>query len=773
MSDSNQKRAAALTTKMTLDEKIAQIGSFWIYEIQTDGVLDWEKAHHRLRHGIGQVTRVGGASTLDPVRAAKTANQLQKFLVEQTRLGIPAILHEECCLGAMVLGGTMYPQMLGMASTFQPDLAEQMANEIRRQLMAIGARQGLGPVLDVAADPRWGRVEETFGEDPLLVSHFGSAFIRGLQSPDLAKGVIATGKHFIGHSLSQGGMNCAPVHIGMREIYEILLAPFQAAIRDANLASVMNAYPEIDGEVVGASKRILTDLLRDELGFEGLVVSDYETLIMLNNFHFITENYADAAAKAMQAGIDVELPTSECYADPLKKALEQGKINIEDIDRAVSRHLQEKFDLGLFDSPYVDEESVIEVFETADQRRLAREIAAKSMVLLKNNGVLPLERRGGTIAVIGPNADFGRGLLGDYSYQAMSELVKLQAPPNHSFIPGEIEQMPQHEIHIVSIFKGIREAVSEDTRILYAKGCDHQGADASGIAQAVEVVKQADVVVLALGDCSGLVPACTTGETRDSSDLKLPGVQEQLAQAILATGKPVVLVLVNGRPYAIPELAEQVDAILEAWLPGEEGGHAVADVIFGDINPGGKLPVTFPRSVGQLPLVYRTKPSGLKSHWYGDYVSGKPSPLFPFGHGLSFTSFAYDNLRIAPESAAAGEGVEISCEITNTGDVRGEEVAQLYIRDVFASTPRPVKELAGYQRLGLEPGEKCQVTFQMQVNQCAFYDRDLNLILEPGTIRVMVGSSSEDIRLAGEFEITGDRKVKVNQRVLHCPVRLD
>src|SRR5215212_3498038 len=388
--DSIDQRVNKLLAQMTLDEKLAQIGSYWIWDLQTEGVLDWDKAADKLKYGIGQITRVAGGSDLDPVRAAKASNDLQRILMEKTRLGIPAIIHEECCSGAMVLGGTMYPQMLGLASTFQPELAEAMTTVIRKQLLAIGARQGLAPVLDVARDPRWGRVEETFGEDPTLVSHFGMAYIKGLQSENLTGGVMATGKHFIGHSLSQGGLNCAPVHVGMREIYEVYLAPFQAAIRDAKLASIMNAYPELDGDVVAASRRILTDLLRGQLGFDGVVVSDYEAIIMLNHFHKVAETTSCAAVMALKAGIDVELPNTVCYGEPLKSALDSGDVNLDLVDLAVQRHLRKKFELGLFENPYVDEGQVLEVFETSEQRELTREIARKSMVLLKNDGLLPL-----------------------------------------------------------------------------------------------------------------------------------------------------------------------------------------------------------------------------------------------------------------------------------------------------------------------------------------------------------------------------------------------
>ncbi len=771
--ESIEQRVTKLLSQMTLDEKLAQMGSYWMFDLQTNGALDWKKVADKFKHGIGQITRLAGASTLDPISAAKASNSLQKLLIEKTRLGIPAIIHEECCSGAMMLGGTVYPQMLGLASTFQPELAEAMTTAVRKQLLAIGARQGLAPVLDVARDPRWGRVEETFGEDPTLVSHFGMAYIKGLQTDNLAQGVLATGKHFIGHSLSQGGLNCAPVHMGMNEVYDVYLAPFQAAIRDAKLASVMNAYPELDGEVVAASRRILTDLLRGQLGFDGLVVSDYEAVIMLHNFHKVALNAAGAAGMALNAGIEVELPSIVCYGEPLKSALESGDINLELVDISVRRHLKKKFELGLFENPYVDEGRVLEIFETSQQRKLARDIACKSMILLKNDGLLPLPKTIQTLAVIGPNANDSRNQLGDYSYTAMRHLMQLKASENSAFHGIKIDELAKYDIKIITVLEGIHSAVSAGTEILYVKGCDNLSDDTSGFDEAVNVAKQADAVVLVLGDCSGLTPDCTTGETRDSVDLKLPGVQEDLAIALLATGKPVAAVLITGRPYAFSMLSEKSNAILEAWLPGEEGGSAIADVLFGDVNPGGKLPITFPRSVGQVPIYYDAKPAGTRSHWYVDYVSEKATPLYPFGHGLSYTSFEYSNLVIKQKQATIGEKVEILLDVKNVGSLAGDEVVQLYIYDKFASTPRPIKELKGYQRLFLNPEEKRKITFHLPVNQLAFYDNDLNLVVEAGTIDVMVGSSSEDIRLRDEFEIIGPKKIAVGERVFVCPVSVE
>jgi beta-glucosidase len=673
----------------------------------------------------------------------------------------------------MILGGTTFPQMLGLASTFSPGLAEAMTTVIRRQLRAIGAHQGLAPVLDVSRDSRWGRVEETFGEDPMLVSHFGVAYIKGLQGESLKDGVMATAKHFVGHSLSQGGLNCGPVHMGMRDLYDLYLAPFQAAIRDAGLASMMNSYPELDGEVVAASRRILTDLLRGELGFDGLVVSDYEAVLMLHNFHNLAADLSTAGRLALTAGIDVELPTTVCYGDQLKMALEAGDLNLETIDLAVSRHLQKKVELGLFENPFVDEGRVLEVFETPENRGLAREIAVQSMVLLKNNGLLPLSKNIKTLAVIGPNANNGRNQLGDYSYASMLQLMQFQSPANSNFVNVETDQLLQHGVEVKTVLEGVKTSVSPDTKILYAKGCENLRNDTSGFEEAVNAAEQSDAVVLVLGDYSGLVPTCTTGEFRDSADLKLPGVQEELARAIIATGKPVVVVLVNGRPYAIPWLAGNANAILEAWLPGEEGGPAIAEVLFGARNPGGKLPVSFPRSVGQLPIYYYAKPSGMKSNPYVDYVSEKVTPLYCFGHGLSYTRFKYSALSIGQKQAKGGEVVNISLKVGNVGEVAGDEVVQLYIRDEFASMPRPIKELRGYQRITLNPNEERTLTFHLPVDQLAFYDEELKLCVESGRILVMLGSSSGDIRLCGDFEITGGEKTFVKDRVFVCPVSVE
>ncbi len=771
-SDQLKKQVLQLVSQMTIEEKLAQLGSHWVHELQTKGNLDQSKIKARLKHGIGQITRIGGASTLRPFEAARAANTLQKFLKEETRLGIPAIVHEECCVGLMSAGSTVFPQIIGLASTFKPELAEQMTTAIRKQMRAVGAHQGLAPVLDVARDPRWGRIEETFGEDPTLVSRFGVAYIRGLQSDDLSQGVMATGKHFVGHSFSQGGLNCGPVHLGLRDLWDIYLAPFQAAIRDAGLASMMNAYPELDGEVVAASRRFLTDLLRDILGFDGVVVSDYEAVLMIHTYHHAAESMRSAAVKALTAGIDVELPTFAGYGDELLAALKAGEISMETIDLSVSRHLQKKFELGLFENPFVPEGDVLSVYETPENRKLAYDIACQSMILLKNDGLLPLKKDLRKLAVIGPNADSSRCMMGDYSYTATAELMAFMPDPDSAFASITPEELKTPTVEVPTALEAIKKAVDKNTLVTFARGCDINSRDKSGFDAAVKAAADADAVILVMGGKSGLTPDCTTGEFRDATDLGLPGMQERLVKTVLKTGKPTVLVLINGRPASIPKLVEKTNAILEAWVPGEEGARAVADVLFGDFNPGGKLPLSIPRSAGQVPVFYNHKPSGMRSNIFGDYFNEPVKPLFPFGHGLSYSNFVYSDLSIHKKSAKAGESVDISFSIKNDSQVTGDEVIQLYIQDEYASLPRPVKELKGFIRVTLKPGETKSIAFHLPVNQLAYYDEDLQLMVEAGKFIIMIGSSSEDIRLQGEFEVKGETRSKIAERVFECPVEV-
>jgi beta-glucosidase len=738
-----EERVSDLMARMTLDEKLAQLSGIWVFELLENSAFSEEKAQPLIGGGIGQISRLAGATRLGPEASAELANCIQTFLVENTRLGIPAIIHEECCSGYMARGATCFPQIIGLASTWEPGLVREMTSVIRTQMRSVGARQGLCPVLDVTRDPRWGRVEETFGEDPHLVSRMGVSYVKGLQGNDLKQGIIATGKHFVAYGLSEGGMNCAPVHLAQRELFETFLKPFVAVIKEAKLASIMNAYHEIDGVPCGSSKELLTEILRDLLGFDGIVVSDYFAVKQLFDFHHVAKDESEAAKTALEAGIDMELPSTDCYGRPLRAAVQKGTVDESLVDRSVRRVLRMKFLVGLFEDPYVDTGKVPAVFDLSEQRALACKIARKSIVLLKNeDDLLPLSKNLPSIAVLGPSADSARNMFGDYSYPAHSELMMGENPDLYISIP--------------TVLEGIRRVVSPETVLRYAAGCEVSDMSKRGFQEAIEAAEKSEVAVLVLGGKSGLTQDCTCGEFRDRADIGVPGVQEELIQAVYETGTPVVLVLINGRPFSIPWIVEHVPAIVEAWLPGEAGGAAVAEVLFGDYNPGGRLPITFPRSVGQIPVYYNRKPSGGRSQWYGDYVSMSAQPLFSFGHGLSYTRFEYENLSIEPRKVGVTGDVEISIHIKNVGERRGDEVVQLYIHDVLATVTRPVMELKGFKRLTLNPGEKRTVTFTLSIAQCGFYDRNMEFVVEPGRVDVMVGSSSGDMRLSQSFEIVGE-----------------
>jgi beta-glucosidase len=766
-------RVSDLLGRMTRTEKIAQLGAVWPRDIASGGVFDSARSASAIPEGIGHITRIAASSVLGPQQLARLANDAQRWLIERTRLGIPAIIHEESCAGFTAKGATQFPQSIGLASTWEPDLIAEAAEVIREQMLAVGARQALAPVLDIVRDARWGRVEETFGEDPYLSGRMAVAYVRGIQSDDLANGVIATGKHFLGYGASEGGMNWAPAHLGRREILEVYARPFEAAIREAGLASMMNSYGEIDGDPAGGSSWLLTELLRGQLGFDGTIVSDYYTVVTLMAYHRVAATKAEAAARALNAGIDVELPRLDCFLH-LGDALDAGLIEEAVIDGACARLLKHKFLLGLFERPYVDDGVAARVFDVPEHRKLARRIAHRSVVLLKNDEhLLPLADHR-TIAVIGPASDSVRLLQGDYHYPTHLEISfgAIREPhdgsPQHegetseALLPtaerGDVD-LSEHFVRHVTLLEGIRAAAPEGTRILHARGCGTSGNDTSGFADAIGVAREADVVVVCVGTRSGLVGDASSGEFSDRADLGLPGVQQALVDSVIDTGTPVVVVLVNGGVLAIPSLAERAPAIIEAWLPGEEGGNAVADVLFGAVNPAGRLPVSMPRSVGQVPVFHNHKPSGGRSNVRGHYVDSPATPLYPFGHGLSYTTFEYSNLgRSAAEVAPSGL-IDVSVDVTNTGARAGDEVAQLYLHDVVGSMTRPVRQLAGFVRLRLEPGETRRVMFHVDVAQLAFYDETMRLIVEPGEVRVLVGASSEDIRQHASFTIIGERRI--------------
>jgi beta-glucosidase len=743
------ERAADLLARMTRDEKVAQLGAAWPAEISDGETFDAAKAQSVLAHGMGQITRISGSTLLSAESATRMGNDIQRYLVARTRLGIPAILHEESLHGLTALDAVVHPQSIGLAATWEPERLERMARFIGVAARARGARLVLSPVFDVARDPRWGRTEETYGEDTYLVSVMGAAYVRGAQG----EGVLCCGKHFVAHGLSEGGMNRAPVHLGARELREQYMLPFEVAVRQERLGTMMHAYHEIDGVPCMASHELLTEILRDEWGFEGIVVADYDGVNELIGSHRVTDDPAVAAAMTLRAGLDQELPRTLAYGQPLKRALDEGLVDEATLDFAVGRVLRVKFELGLFESPYV--EPAAAVIDLAEERAFALESARKSIVLLENEGLLPLDGASVRVALIGPSADDARNHLGDYAHQLHIDTLlrnrgslSSKTPVSPSLRPSGASDATPTVLHV------LRERLGAE-RVSYARGCGLLDGTDAELTEAVEVARGADVAVLVLGERSGLTDDAISGETRDRLDLGLPGRQQELLEAVVATGTPTVLVLMSGRPLAVTWAAEHCSAVVHAWVPGEFGAQAIVDVLTGAANPGGKLPISVPRHVGQVPLYYAHRPTGGHSNWNVEYVDGSNLPLWPFGFGRSYTTFELRDLHLSSTEIAADGEVAVSATVRNSGDRAGDEVVQLYVRDVAASLTRPVKELRGFARVSLEPGESRTVTFSLAAEQLAFVDTPGSWLVEPGEFRLMVGTSSVDLPLEATLTVTG------------------
>ena len=734
-----------LLAQMTTDEKVAQLGASWFTRlVGPDGQLAEEAMGRRIGDGIGHVTRIATECGLGPADTSAYANGIQRFLLERTRLGIPAVIHEEAVAGLCGKDATQFPQAIGLASTWDPALVEEVAAAVRAHLLAVGVRQALAPVLDIARDPRWGRLEETYGEDPYLASRLGVAFVRGLQSDDLRTGVAATAKHFLGYGFGEGGFNHAPASLGPRLLRDVVAAPFRAAIAEAGLASVMAAYNEVDGLACHGSVELLGGLLRDELGFDGVVVADYFGIGLLESFHAVAADLEETAVLALAAGVDIELPATRAYRR-IPQLIEQGRLQPEVIDRSVARVLALKERLGLFEDPFVPGGvDATAAFDTPSHRALARRAAAESIVLLTNDGTLPLDAGHlARVAVIGPTAADGRLSLGDYGYPAHVEIASemLFGAPASQDRPFD----PEHvAVPIVTVLEGLRAVLPPDVELVHEPGASISGDDRSGFDAAVAAAAAASVAVVCVGGRSGLTRASTSGEFRDVTSLGLPGVQEQLVEAVIATGTPTVVVVVSGRVHALPVVAERAAALLYAWLPGEEGGRAVADVLVGAQEPSGRLPVTVPRHVGQVPTHHDHHKGAGRSQFLGDYVDSPASPLFPFGHGLGYTSFTYDSLTV--EVGDDGR-LDIACAVTNVGPAAGVEVVQLYLRDEVASVGRPGQALAGFARVALEPGRSARVRFGVHPGRLGFHDATVSFVVEPGDATVLVGASAADIRL--------------------------
>ena len=639
-------RVEDVLSRMTMEEKLAQLVGIPTGHFMTRGKFSAAKAKKLLANGVGQITRVGAAPDgLSTRQCAQFIADLQKHIVGHTRLGIPAMVHEECLSGFTARGATTFPQAIGLAGTWDPDLMQEITTVIRKQVRAIGATQGLSPVLDVLRDPRWGRTEETLGEDPYLVARMGVAYVRGLQGDDLTQGLVATPKHFAAHGFPEGGRNCAPVHVGEREFREVFLFPFEAAVKIGHARSVMNAYHVRDGVPAACDRKLLTGILREEWGFEGFVFSDYGSITMLHTLHGVAASRKEAGVKALEAGIDIELPRADCYGAPLRAALREGSISQETINTAVRRILQAKFELGLFERPHVDPRKAPRSLDTPAARRLAKIAAQKSITLLTNRGALPLAKTVKSIAVVGPNADSVQALYGDYSYT------------NHVPAPNDLVS--------VTALAGIKRKARR-AKVIHAKGCERCGGDRSGFDEAIAAAQRCDVVIAVMGEKSGFYSDNISGENCDRADLRLPGVQEELVLALAGSRTPVILVLMNGRPLALGAVARKCAAIVEAWLPGEEGGNALADILFGDVNPSGKLPLSFPAQVGQVPMHYYRRPSGFWHYVDTDkFPAGKipAAPAYPFGHGLSYTTFRYTALSITPRKCGPTGTVTVKCRV--------------------------------------------------------------------------------------------------------------
>lgn len=730
---------------MTLEEKVAQMLCIWNDKMQTlineKGEFDPEKAKENYKHGhgLGQIGRpsdTGGGKNAR--QNAELTNAIQKFFIENSRLGIPVIFHEECLHGHAANDATSFCQPIGLGGTFDPDLIERLYAMTAREARVRGTHQALTPVVDVARDPRWGRVEETFGEDPYLVSQMGIAAVRGFQgdaSFQSKKNLIATLKHFAAHGQPESGNNCAPVNVSQRILREVFLYPFKKAVEEAGVISVMASYNEIDGVPSHANKWLLQEVLRKEWGFQGYVVSDYYAIRELNERpgffgQFLAENGKQAAALAASAGVSIELPEPDCYPH-LVELVREGSLKESLLDELIAPMLEWKFRLGLFEDPYVDPAIAERVVGCPENSKLALEAAHKTITLLKNEGnAAPLDiKKIKTIAVIGPNAD--RVLLGGYS-----------AVPKH----------------FITVLQGIRDHVGKNVKVLYHEGCkitvggsweqdevilSDPKEDRKSIAEAVKIAQQADAVVLAIGGNEQTSrEAYDVNHMGDRTNLQMVGLQDELVDALAATGKPIVALLFNGRPLSVRNLVEKVPVIFECWYLGQETGRAVADVLFGRVNPGGKLPITIPRSVGHIPSYYNYKPSARRGYLFDDI-----SPLFAFGFGLSYTHFKFSPPKLEKAKIKTNESTRLSVQVTNTGSIAGDEVVQMYIRDCYSSVTRPVKELKGFRRITLRPGQAETVQMDITPKLLAFYTIDMEYTVEPGDFEIMVGSSSRDCDL--------------------------
>ena len=760
------ERANDLVSRMTLEEKTAQMHALWLIlsedgqhrprQDDFTGGTDPAAVKKALGQGLGQISRALGSHGVEPRAGVRALNRLQKFLREETRLGIPALSHEECLVGLMARGATLFPSALAYSATWNPELVERAAQAIGREARSVGCHQGLAPVLDVSRDVRWGRTEETLGEDPYLVGVLGCRFVRGLQGEK--RDLLATLKHYAGHSWSEGARNHGPVHLGWRELNDVFLLPFEMAVKQAHAGSVMPAYHDIDNESCHASRRMLSEVLREEWGFDGLIVADYIGISLLYQHHNLARDPAEAAAMAFGAGLDIELPADDC-ASRLGEAVERGLLSMETIDEVVRRILTEKLRLGLFERPYVDEGAI--ELQAPGTVELAREVARQAVVVLENDGILPLDPgRGQRLALIGPTADDPMALLCGYSFpvhlilndagESASQVVTPRAAFEKAFGAGRVAHAKgcfiiEQRKYGSPVFPG---DVERSTTLVQASPLSER---VDLIPEAVACTRAADVAVVCVGDLAGLFQTGTVGEGSDADSLDLPGVQQQLLEAVVATGKPVVVVLMSGRPYNLGGLEEKVAAFVMAFAGGQEGGTALADVLTGRVEPSGRLSLSVPKNVGAVPYYYNHK---MKSA--GTPIARHFGSRYPFGHGLSYTQFEFSDLALGAPEVDTGTGeILLRLTVRNGGARAGVAVPQLYVRDRLASVVRPVKELKAFARVALRAGESARVTFKVPTDMLCFTGKEGRRIVEPGEFELQVGASSADIRLRSVVTLTG------------------